>query len=122
MDEEKADIVDINCQKVFGDSLKSASADLFKDDAETIPFTVFCFRIGNCQATDRQKVGFLQYFCPQSCAWDPDPQHFGFLDPDSARIFGSTDPDPRGKISTKTWWKILFAFKTNKGFFKISNL
>jgi len=62
MDKEKADIVDINCQKVFGDSLKSASADL--DDAETIPFTVFCFRVGNCQATDRQKVGSLQYFCP----------------------------------------------------------
>ena len=64
MDEEKADKVDINCQKVFGDSMKSASADLAEDDAETIPFTVFCFRVGNCQPTDRQKVGSLGHFCP----------------------------------------------------------
>jgi len=32
---------------------------------------------------------------------DPDPQDFGFMDPDPQKICRSTDPDPRGKKSTK---------------------
>jgi len=35
-----------------------------------------------------------------------DPQDFGFLDPDPQKYADPKDPDPRGKISTKTTKKI----------------
>ena len=40
---------------------------------------------------------------PDSLDPDPlDPQDFGFLDPDPQKYADPKDPDPRGKISTKT--------------------
>jgi len=43
-----------------------------------------------------------------------DPQDFGFLDPDPKKICRSTDPDSRGKISTKNCKKKTFLLQEPK--------
>ena len=51
-----------------------------------------------------------------------DPQDFGFLDPDPQKIYGSTDPDPRGEISKKKMQKTFLLLNPNPELLKKERL